>query len=49
MLRVSKLSEGELRERLREKFENLKEKIALEQDIPLVPLKQRLNPMLADS
>jgi hypothetical protein len=30
MLRVSKLAEGALRERLREKFEGLKEKIAAE-------------------
>ena len=44
MLKVSKLQETALRDRLREKFEGLKEKIALEQDIQILPLKQRLNP-----
>ena len=49
MLKVSKLQETQLRERLREKFEGLKEKIALEQDIQLLPIKQRLNPMDSSS
>mmetsp|Transcript_5341 Transcript_5341/g.8241 ORF Transcript_5341/g.8241 Transcript_5341/m.8241 type:complete len:108 (+) Transcript_5341:1585-1908(+) len=37
MLRVSTLSEHVLKDRLREKFEGLKEKISIEQDIQLIP------------
>lgn len=47
MLRESTLAPPKLMERLREKFENLREKIAMEQDIPLQPLAKRLNPMAA--
>lgn len=45
MLRVSSLPDHQLRSRLELKFENLKQKIAAEQDIPLMPLEHRLNPM----
>jgi hypothetical protein len=49
MLRSSSLTETALRDRLWHKFEGLKEKIALEQDIQLPPRHQRMNPMNQNS
>lgn len=41
MLKESSLHEAALKERLRQKFESLRQKLAIEMDIPLRPVPQK--------